>query len=183
VGKDALLTRMREERWPLHFVVTATTRPRRPSEADGVDYHFLAAEEFERRRQAGMLLEWAQVYGNMYGIPREEVVENLAAGRDVIVKTDVQGARTIRKLAPEATFIFVAPASTAELASRLNGRRTESAGDMGMRVKAATEEMKCLPEFDYVVANEEGKLEETLARIRAIMVAEKSRVHPRRVRL
>ena len=174
---------MREERWPLHYVVTATTRARRPGEVDGVDYHFVTAEEFERRRKAGMLLEWAEVYGNMYGVPREEVANSLAVGQDVIVKTDVQGARTIKKLASEAIFIFVAPASMAELVSRLDGRRTESAGDMDLRVKAAAQEMKCLPEFDYVVTNEEGKLEETLACIRAIIIAEESRVHPRCVRL
>ncbi len=181
VGKDAVLSRMREMGRPYFFTVTATTRPQRPTERDGVDYVFVTMERFQALRDGGGLLEWAQVYGNWYGVPKAQVAEALAQGRDVIVKIDVQGAATIKKLAPEATFIFLAAPSLEELAKRLRARGSEAPLDLGVRLRTAREEMQQLPMFTHMVVNETGKLDETVAMIEAIMAAERRRVGRGRV--
>src|ERR1700712_498998 len=119
VGKDSILMRMRDFGFPFHFVVTATSRAMRPSERDGYDYHFVGKERFEEMIAREELLEWAEVYGHYKGIPKSEVRQALASGRDVLLRIDVQGAATIRKLVPEAIFIFVAPGGLEELRYRL----------------------------------------------------------------
>jgi guanylate kinase len=129
------------------------------------------------------LLEWAEVYGHYKGIPRTEVREALASGRDVILRIDVQGAATIRRIAPEAVFIFVAPGSFDELTSRLRWRRTESPDEMERRLGVARQEMAAVEQFDYVVLNHEDRLDDAVGQIRAIIVAEKQRVRPRRITL
>jgi len=119
VGKDSVLMRMRELGFPFHFVVTANSRPQRPGEIDGVDYHFVTTERFREMIENDELLEWAEVYGQYKGIPKFEIRQAMASGRDVILRINVDGAATIKRLAPEAVFIFLAPASLDELRHRL----------------------------------------------------------------
>jgi guanylate kinase len=181
VGKDATLGELRRLDHPWSVVVTATTRPKRPGEADGVDYLFVDAETFEEMAAGGEFLEHAEVYGNRYGSPRSQVREAMAAGRDAIVKVDVQGAASIRGLAPDAVFIFLVPSSMAELERRLHARATETRRDLRLRTEIAAQEMESLPTFDYRVVNRDGRLEDTVAAIEAIVRAEKCRIPPRRV--
>lgn len=181
VGKDSVRKRMEELGCPVHFVVTATDRPRREEEVDGVDYHFLSTEEFEKKLEEGEFLEHAIVYGQYKGIPKESVRQALARGEDVLLRIDVQGAKTIREIAPEALLIFLSSASMRELIRRLRERKTESAEEMMERVATVQREMRYLPEFDYVTINREGRLDEAVEEIKAIIRAEKCRVHPRRV--
>ena len=181
VGKDSILMRMRDIGFPFHFVVTATSRAQRPGERDGYDYHFVSKERFEEMIARGALLEWAEVYGHYKGIPKREIVQALQSGRDVILRIDVQGAATIKRLAPDAVFIFLAPGSFDELHNRLQWRRTESPDQMEQRLAMARREMDALDNFDYVVINREDHLDDAVGQIRNIMSAEKQRVRPRRV--
>lgn len=183
VGKDAVLSRMRELDRPYHFTVTATTRPLRQGERDGVDYIFVSEPRFRRMIRDEQLLEWAEVYGNLYGVPKAQVTDALGKGRDAIIKADVQGAATIRKLAPEALLIFLAPLNDAELKRRLGARMTESPEALALRLETAKEEMKQASSFDYVVVNHEGLLDAAVREIDDIVVAEKVRTPPRRVSL
>jgi guanylate kinase len=183
VGKDSILMRMRDIGFPFHFVVTATSRAQRPGERDGYDYHFVGKARFDEMIDRGELLEWAEVYGHYKGIPKSEVRQALHSGRDVILRIDVQGAATIKRLAPEAVFIFLAPGSFEELRNRLQWRRTESPDQMEQRLAMAAREMEAVDAFDYVVINREDHLDDAVGQIRAIIVAEKQRVRPRRVML
>ncbi len=183
VGKDSVLMRMRELAFPFHFVVTATSRPIRPGEIDGYDYHFVSVERFEQMIRDDELLEWAKVYGQYKGIPKSEVRQAMASGRDVLLRINVDGAATIKRLAPEAVFIFLAPASPEELRRRLTVRRTESPQEIERRLAMASEEMEQVRHFDYVVINREDRLDEAVGQIRAIIIAEKQRVFPRQVTL
>jgi len=183
VGKDALLTRMRELGHPFHYVVTATTRPQRAREKDGVDYHFVSHQEFQQMVDKGQLLEWATVYGNYYGVPKAEISQALSKGVDVIVKVDVQGASTIKKILPQAVFIFLMPPSMEELERRLKQRRSESSIDLALRLERASEEIKSLPLFDYVITSHQGKINDVISQIHAIVIAEKCRVKPRTIKL
>ncbi|TAK33195.1 MAG: guanylate kinase [Chloroflexota bacterium] len=176
VGKDAVLNRMKALRYPFHFTVTMTTRKQRALEVDGVDYHFVSKEFFEDRIPREYFLEWANVYGNLYGVPRDQVRAALSAGRDVLIKADVQGAATIKSLAPNAVFIFLAPPSMDDLVQRLKERKTETAADMARRIDTARDEMCRLPLFDYQVVNENDKLDLAVAHIGATIVAEKCRL-------
>src|SRR3712207_3129570 len=180
VGKDSILMRMRDIGFPFHFVVTATSRAMRPGERDGYDYYFVGKERFEEMIDQEELLEWAEVYGHYKGIPKSEVRRGLGSGLDVILRIDVQGAATIKRLAPEAVFIFVAPGSFDELRSRLQWRRTESPDQIEQRLGLARREMEALDQFDYVVFNREDHLDDAVGQIRAIIMAEKQRVKPRR---
>lgn len=183
VGKDAVVSRMRELSRPCHFVVTATTRPMRAGEQDGVDYIFVTHERFQEMLRAGELLEHAQVYGRWYGVPRQQVKAALERGQDVIVKTDVQGAKTIRQKVAQALFVFIAPPSMEELERRLRQRKSESPEQLALRIRTAMDELKHLSGFDYVVVNLNGRIDQTVAQIEAIMTAERCRYPPRRVRL
>ncbi len=179
VGKDAVLAGLRQCGLPLEFIVTVTTRPPRPSECDGVHYHFVSDARFQELVDGGELLEWASVYGNRYGTPRQAVRVALAAGRDAIVKVDVQGAASIKKIVPQAVLIFLATPSLADLTRRLRGRRTESDADCELRLRTAGEELKQLHIFDYIVFNRGGELDHAVEEIRAIITAEKCRVRAR----
>jgi guanylate kinase len=141
-GKDAVLTRLRESSYPLEFITTVTTRARRANESEGVHYHFVSRDKFQELIDRGELLEWANVYGNYYGVPKEPVRQALSRGKDVIVKVDVQGAATIKKILPQAVFIFLAPPSMEELVMRLEQRRTESPSDLDLRIEAARKELE-----------------------------------------
>ena len=181
VGKDAAMDALRHMERPWYFVVTATTRPRRPSETDGKDYIFLGLEEFGRMRGEGELLESAEVYGNWYGVPRAPVRQALAQGLDVLVRVDVQGAATIKKAVPGAVLVFMAAPSMEGLRQRLKSRGTESPADLERRTGIALEEMGRIGEFDYRVVNHEGRLDKTVECIDSIIRAERCRIPPRRV--
>jgi guanylate kinase len=183
VGKDSVLTRMRELNFPFHFVVTATSRAIRPGEVNGYDYHFVSVERFEAMIHEEELLEWATVYGQYKGIPKFEVRQAMASGRDVVLRINVDGAATVRRIAPEAIFIFLAPASLDELQQRLRQRRTENQAEIETRLSVAASELAQVELFDYVVINREGQLDEAVAQIGAIILAEKQRVFPRYVHL
>jgi len=183
VGKDATVRRMKELGLPFHFVVTATTRPRRPGEVDGVDYHFLTHQQFQELLERDELLEHAIVYGEHKGIPKEQVRRALASGLDVIMRLDVQGAATIRKLMPDAVLIFLVPSSEEELIRRLEQRKTETPEGLATRIATARQEMERIREFDYVVVNSDCHLDETVEQIRAIIIAEKCRVRKRRFQI
>jgi len=182
-GKDAVLARIKESGHPLEFIVTITTRPQRANERDGVDYHFISGDKFQELIDRNDLLEWASVYGNWYGVPKEPVKQALDKGKDVIIKVDVQGAATIKNILPGAVFIFLAPPSLEELVLRLKQRRTESPSDLDLRVKTAEEELEKLPLFDYMVFNRQGEIDRAVADIEAIIAAEKCRVTPRELTL
>ena len=171
---------MRELGKPYHFTVTITTRPRRPGERDGVDYIFIAVAEFRRMIQGGELLEWAEVYGNLYGVPKAQVLEALGRGRDVIMKIDVQGAATVRDLTPEAVFIFLSPPNIEELGRRLRTRMTESAGVLRTRLKTAERELEEASHFDHIVVNHDGRIDKAVEEIEAVVARERVRI-PRRV--
>jgi len=174
---------MKELGRPFHYVVTATTRLRRPREKEGVDYHFVSHQEFQQLIDKGQLLEWANVYGNYYGVPKAEISQALSKGIDVIVKVDVQGATTIKKILPQAVFIFLMPPSVEELERRLKQRRSESSLDLALRLVKASEEVRSLALFDYVITSYQGKINDVISQIHAIVIAEKCRVKPREVQL
>ncbi len=177
VGKDATLELMKRRDLPFHFVVTATTRPRRSNETDGVDYHFVNVGEFAEMIDAGELLEYAVVYGDYKGIPKKHVREALASGKDVVLRIDVQGAATIRSLIPNSVTIFLAAESEEKLIQRLRERKTESADKLKMRIATARQEMARINEFDYVVVNREDELDTTVDYVISIIHAEKCRVN------
>jgi len=181
VGKDAALNALKLLDRPWRFVVTATTRPQRPGEQDGIDYIFLETAAFLEMKEQDELLECAQVYGNWYGVPRSQVSQGLKAGKDVILKVDVQGADTVRKLATEALFIFMVPGSFDELRDRLTQRMTERPSEIDLRLSIAWSELGRVAEYDYRVVNRDDQLEQVIAEIDAIITAEKCRVHPRKV--
>ena len=184
VGKDTVL-HMMEERGdhPFHFVVTATTRPIRDGEIHGVDYFFISSDEFASMIENDALLEYAIVYNDYKGIPKKQVRDALASGKDVIMRLDVQGAATVRKMAPEAVLIFLTTESEEELVSRLRARKTETAEGLNLRIATARQELKRIDEFDYVVINSEDKLDAAVDSIQAIIHAEHHRTHPRKVSL
>jgi len=179
VGKDAALDALKLLDRPWRFVVTATTRPQRPGEQEGVDYIFLETAAFLKMKERDDLLESAQVYDYWYGVPRNQVRQGLQDGKDVILKVDVQGADTVRELAPDALFIFMIPSSLDELRSRLTKRMTEKPSEIDLRLSIAQSELGRVGEFDYRVVNREGQLEQTVAEIDAIITAEKCRTRPR----
>jgi guanylate kinase len=183
VGKDAVLARMRRLGRPFHYVITATTRPKRAREKNGVDYHFLSRKKFQQMIDKHQFLEWANVYGNYYGVPKDEITSALSKGVDTIVKVDVQGAATIKKILPQAVYIFLIPPSAEELKKRLRRRRSESSEDLALRLERAKGEIKSLPLFDYVITSHQNKLDEVVSQIDAIIAAEKRRVKPRIVEL
>lgn len=177
VGKDAVIRRLREHgQGNRHYAITATTRAKRAYEKDGVDYFFLDEGAFRSGIASGNFLEWAIVYGNYYGVPRDQIDKALSEKKDVIIKPDVQGAATIRRIIPNGVFIFLAPSSDNELKDRLERRGPEPDDNSRLRLAAAIEELKQIPYFDYVVVNEEGKLDATANLVEAIIQAEKCRV-------
>jgi guanylate kinase len=182
-GKGTLVAALRELDRPWHFAVTATTRPMRAGEVDGNDYIFLDVGTFLRMRERDELLESAQVYDRWYGVPRQQVRDPLIAGKDVILEIDVQGAATIRKIAPEALTIFVMPSSMDELRDRLAGRGTEDQSELNRRLQEASVEISRIIEFDYRVVNRNGRLDDAVREIDAIIAAEKCRVNPRLVQM
>lgn len=185
VGKDTILRELKRLHPDprRHFVVTYKSRPKRPGEVDGLDYHFVSRADFGRLRESGMLLEAALVHGHWSGTPRDQVINALQSGRDAILKIDVQGAQQIRAHASRTLLIFVAPPSFEELSGRLHGRATESEAEIERRQQDASHELAHQQEYDYVVVNETGQAERTAERIDAIL-AQEHVLHPdRRVEL
>jgi len=174
VGKGAVRARLKERRPDLLYGVSATTRPKRPGEVDGVSYHFLDREEFLRRVAAGEFVEWAEVHGNLYGTPRHPLEDWLAAGRDVIVEKDIQGAATLRKLYPDAVYVFLLPPSLETLRERMCRRGADSPAAMERRLVAAPGELAQVVHYDYAIVNDD--LDAAVSRLEAVIVAEKCRV-------
>lgn len=175
VGKDAVIDCLRQVQPDAHFAVTATTRPRREGEQAGVDYHFLSDEEYDALLAQNGFLENAQVYGHRYGVPKAQVREALERGQDVILRVDVQGAATLKKLLPDALFIFLEPGSVDELEDRLRTRNSDPEDGVQVRLAKAMQEMDCRKWFDYSVVNARGKLNEAVARIIEIIDSERRR--------
>jgi len=183
VGKDALLNRMKEFKYPLEYITTVTTRLRRAGERNHIDYHFIAPEKFQDMIKQGEMLEYANVYGNWYGVPKQPIKQALNGDQDTIVKVDIQGAAAIKKIVPQAVFIFLMPPSMEELGNRLKKRHTESSFDLDLRLQTATEEIKQLSLFDYVVYSQRDDIYSAVMDIVAIITAEKCRVTPREINL
>ena len=183
VGKDAVLEGLRESERAVYFAVTATTRSQRTGETDGKDYCFITKSEFEQMIEQNELLEWANVYGNYYGVPRDKLKKALLDGMDAVVKVDVQGAATIKRIAPDAVLIFIAAPSMDELEQRLIRRKTESGVDLELRTMAARIEMESLPLFDYMVINYDDQVGLAVSQIRSIITAEKCRLKVRSIEI
>lgn len=183
VGKDSVVQRMKERGFPFHFVVTATTREKRANEVHGRDYWFVSKDEFARMIEQNELIEYAIVYGDYKGIPKAQVREALASGKDVVMRLDVQGAESVRKLAPQALLIFITCESEEELERRLRERKTESADSLSLRIATARKELQRIDDFDYVIVNPDFHLDDTVEKVRAIISSEHLRVHHRKVDL
>jgi guanylate kinase len=172
-GKSTLVRRLVAECPNFAFSVSCTTRPPRPGERDGVDYHFLSREAFLQRRDAGFFAEWAEVHGNLYGTPKAATLELLVQGRDVLFDIDVQGARQLRTSLGAGAYVFLFPPSPEELHRRLTHRGTEDPETLARRMAAAKEEIAHCPEFDYWIVNDD--LEDAYQRLKAVYLAEKCR--------
>jgi guanylate kinase len=183
VGKDAVIERMRERHPDFHYVVTATTRPRRPGEIDGVHYYFMSEDDFISQLDQDEFLEAAQVYGNWYGVPKGRIRAALQAGKSVVVKVDVQGSATIRDMVSEAVLIFLVPPSMSELLQRLKSRKTDDPDVLMKRLSTATRELAAARSFEYVIFNESDMLDETVRQISAIIDAESSRIEQQEITL
>ncbi len=183
VGKDSVIKTMKERDLPFHFVVTATTRSRRENEVHGVDYFFISSEEFSEMIENDELLEYALVYDEYKGIPKAQIRQALASGKDVIMRIDVQGAATIRQISSQALLIFLTTQNEEELIDRLKLRQTETPDRLSKRIATAREELKRISEFDYVVINRDCHLDEAVETILAIIHAEHHRVNPKKVNL
>ncbi len=178
VGKDTIARQLIDRRPDnFYFVVTATTRPPRVGEVDGQDYFFMSNDEFARMIENDDLLEYAVVYNDFKGIPKQQIRDALKSGRDVIMRVDVQGAATIRKLVPNAVSVFLMSESEDELERRLRERKSESGDSLNLRIATARQEMKRTGEFDYFVVNAEGAQEKAVQQIMSIIEAQHCRVN------
>ncbi len=184
VGKDTIARRLIDRRPDsFYFVVTATTRKPRSGEIHGTDYFFVSNDEFARMIEADELLEYAMVYNDYKGVPKQQIREALSSGRDVIMRVDAQGAATIRKLIPDAVSIFLIAESEEAMVTRLHERKSETPEGLSLRIATARQEMKRMKEFDYCVVNAQNRHEETVDNLLCIIRAEKSRVDQRPVEI
>lgn len=179
-GKGTILAEILKDE-SFYYSVSATTRAPREGEVDGVNYHFLTKEAFEARIATGGMLEYACYCGNYYGTPRAEVEAMRDAGRDVILEIEVQGAMQIKKLCPDAVFLFIAPPSIGELERRLKKRGTETDEVIAGRVAEAAGEIAMAPQYDYMIVN--GDLDDAIADFRTVVRAEKLRTNYAKMRL
>jgi guanylate kinase len=175
-GKDAILDELQRRGHPFHRAITCTTRPPREGERDGVEYHFVTDAEFEELVRSNGLLEHAEVYGSRYGVPRAQVEKKLREGIDVYVRTDVQGAASIRRAMPEAVLVFVAPPSLEELERRIRGRGADGEAEIERRLRTARSEMERSGEFDHVIVNEPGRLGAAVKQLERVLSSERGRV-------
>ena len=165
-GKGTVCNLLREKHPELAYSISATTRQPRPGEVDGVNYYFYDKAKFEARIEAGELLEWANVYGNYYGTPKQAVLDRLEAGEDILLEIDTQGALNVMEAMPEGLYVFLLPPSLEELEKRLRGRGTETEESIARRLGAAKEEIGRAVKYRYVVVNDTvEKAEETIANI------------------
>ncbi len=183
VGKNSVIQALKKRKLPLHVVVTTTNRKPRPNEVNGVDYYFVSTERFEEMIRTDELIEHAVVYGDYKGIPKAQIREAFATGRDVILRVDVQGAARLRDLYPESVLIFLMPANMEEWIQRLQDRKSETSKSLHRRVETARREMEHLQEFDYVVVNANCLLEEAVDNIVSIIDVEHLRVKPRKINI
>jgi guanylate kinase len=177
VGKDSVIDELRQRLPDFYFAVTATTRPRRPGEIHGIHYFFLSEQEFLDDRDRGEFMEYAEVYGNWYGVPKARVRAALLSGRNAIVKVDVQGAATIRTLVPSAISIFLIPTSMDDLLRRLYNRKTDGPEVLLRRLRTVSTELMLARDFDYVVVNEDGLLDRATQDILSIISAEQLKIN------
>jgi guanylate kinase len=182
-GKDSVMKCMKKRGLRFHFVTTATTRPRRAEEVHGQDYWFVSQAEFEGMIERNELIEYAEVYNQYKGVPREQVRKALDSGHDVVMRLDVQGAETVRRLVPEALLIFITVESEEELISRLQKRSTETPEALTTRIATARKELRRVGAFDYVIVNRESMLDHTVDVVQAVIEAEHHRVKQRMVNL
>ena len=165
-GKGTVCDLLRQKHPEISYSISATTRQPRPGEQDGVNYYFYTKEKFREMIDQGQLLEWAEVYGNFYGTPKQKVLDRLEAGEDILLEIDTQGALNVMKVMPEGLFIFLLPPSLEELAARLKGRGTETEESLHRRLGAAVDEIKLSTKYRYVVVNDKVEdAEETIANI------------------
>jgi guanylate kinase len=183
VGKTSVTRLLREEGFPISLCVTATTRPPRDGEIPGQSYHFLSTEDFERLRERGELLECALVHGRWYGTPAWEVRDGLRRGADALLTVDPQGARTLRDVLKDPILIFLSPPDLDELVPRLQLRASESPEEVKRRLETARREMQEVSRFDYQIVNHRDRLAESAQALKAIITAERLKVHPRWVTL
>ncbi len=169
-GKSTVCRKV-SERTGAEISVSATTRPQRGDEQSGVDYLFLSRDEFATRAEDDWFYEHAEVYGEMYGTPRQPIEEGLAVGKNFLLDIDVQGASSVKNVCGDAVRIFIAPPDMDELRRRLEGRATESNGDMKLRMSQAASEMACRDQYDYVVLNRD--LEQTVVEVVGIVESER----------
>ena len=179
-GKGTLVDRLVKERPECVFSISATTRPRRTVEQEGVQYEFVTREDFERRRSAGHFLEWAEVHGHLYATPARFVDEGVAAGRVVVLDVDVQGGASVRRARPDAVSVFIYPPSVDALRRRLLKRNTEPPELVERRLGNAPGELAQYREYDYLVVNDD--LESAVRRLVAIVDTERARVRRLRPR-
>lgn len=175
VGKGTMISGLLERHPGMRWSVSCTTRAPRPGEVDGRDYYFVSPDEFARMIAAGELLEWAVVHGtHAYGTPRAPIEEALAAGRDIVLEIDYQGARSIRQALPEAVLVFVAPPGVEALIERLEGRNTEDPEALRRRLRSARTEFRHIGMFQYLIVNDD--LEAAIDALEAIYLAERQRL-------
>jgi guanylate kinase len=179
VGKDAILERMAELKYPHHFVITATTRKPRPGELDGVNHYFVDRKRFQELIDSNELLEHAEVYGNMYGVPKQQVRDALADGRHVMIRVDVQGAARIRQLVKDALLIFIMPPDLKSLQSRLEDRGVDALEAITERRSKAIDEMNDAEWFDVSIVNHDDQLDEAVREVINVIDAESERDSPR----
>lgn len=182
-GKDTVIHALKELGMDFHVVASVTTRTPRPGEQEGEPYYFVSQEKFDHMVAHDELLEHANVHGNWYGQPLQQIKDNLQAGRDVLLKIDVQGAATVRKKLPGAIFIFLVPGSVEELIERLTTRQTETEEELQRRLTNAQNELAQRNHYDYIIENRQGRLEEAVERLRAVLLAEHCRTHPHHVHI
>lgn len=176
-GKDTLVDALRARMPRLRYSVSATTRPPRDGESEGEHYFFLSREAFEERTRSGGFLESREYNGNLYGTPRDYVIETLTQGYDLIMKPEVNGAVNVKAAYPDAVLIFLVPDRFSHLRKRLEARRTETNEEIARRLEIAHQEMKYIRHFDYIVTNEEGRSEDAINDLHAIVQAERYRIH------
>lgn len=183
VGKDSVIEELRKVFPRAQYVVTATTRPMRPGEIDGVHYRFMTREAFESGLEANDFIENALVYDNHYGVPKGPIVQGLKEGRDVIIKVDVKGAATLRRLISDTISIFLSPESMEALLERLRDRKTDDPDVLAKRFRTASAELAEVDHFDYVVFNEDDQLDRAVHQICDIVRVERLKVSKPEIRL